>query len=812
MAVLKCKMCGGELSFEEGVSVCECEYCGCKQTVPNVDDEKKAKQYVRANKLRAACDFDKAAGVYESIIEDYEDEAEAYWGLVLCKYGIEYVTDPATANKVPTCHRSGFDSVMDDEDFEMVMETSDPVARAVYREQAKDIEEIRKKIIEVSGKEEPYDIFICYKETGEDGQRTLDSVLAQDVYDAFTEKGYRVFFSRITLEDKLGQEYEPYIFAALNSAKVMLAFGTSYDNYNAVWVKNEWSRYLKLMEKDKSKHLIPCYKDIDAYDMPAEFKHLQGQDMSKIGFIQDLVRGVEKIIPLGKGSEKVDAQIVQAASGPNVASLLERAELFLEDEDWKSVKEYCDKVLDIEPKNATAYLYQTCARYRKQKANDLITIEDDFENSDSFKKAYRFADENMKLLLDEIVMKTKMRRNEEEQRKQAEEQRKQAEAEIKKSELKEIRDIINSANISVKCSGDGVVGLKADGRVVATGKCNVSEWTDIISIACGGSRTVGLKADGSVVATGYNNPIVSEWTDIVSIACDGDGNHTVGLKADGSVVSAGDNFHGQRNVSEWTDIISIVCGDSRTVGLKADGSVVATGYNDHGECNVSEWTDIISIACGARHTVGLKADGSVVATGDYFDGKCNVSEWTDIISIACGAFHTVGLKSDGTVEATGSGDNGEIAVSGWTDIVSIACDEDHTVGLKADGSVVATGGANMWRQYDVSGWTDIVSIACSGDGNRIAVLKADGSVRNEYGDVSELKLFDSQDQLKEMAEKRVECIEKIKEHSEDARKLAAERRKLAAERRSQNVCQHCGGEFKGMLVKKCMQCGKGKDY
>ena len=91
-------------------------------------------------------------------------------------------------------------------------------------------------------------------------------------------------------------------------------------------------------------------------------------------------------------------------------------------------------------------------------------------------------------------------------------------------------------------------------------------------------------------------------------------------------------------------------------------------------------------------------------------------------------------------------------------------------------------------------------------------MKADGSVRNEYGDVSELKLFDSQDQLKEMAEKRVECIEKIKEHSEDARKLAAERRKLAAERRSQNVCQHCGGEFKGMLVKKCMQCGMFKDY
>lgn len=92
-------------------------------------------------------------------------------------------------------------------------------------------------------------------------------------HETLTQKGYRVFFSRITLEDKLGQEYEPYIFAALNSAKIMLAFGTDYDYYNAVWVKNEWSRYLKLMAKDKEKHLIPCYKNIDAYDMPKEFAY-----------------------------------------------------------------------------------------------------------------------------------------------------------------------------------------------------------------------------------------------------------------------------------------------------------------------------------------------------------------------------------------------------------------------------------------------------------------------------------------------------------------------------------------------------------
>ena len=257
--------------------------------------------FSRANRLRLACEFDKAAGVYENIVAEFPEEAEAYWGLVLCKYGIEYVDNPATGKKVPTCHRSSFDSILEDSDFEQACENADAVARRVYREEAKAIEDIRKGILEVSGKEPPYDIFICYKETDDSGERTVDSVLAQDVYDALTAKGYRVFFSRITLEDKLGTEYEPYIFAALNSAKVMLVFGTDYEYFNAVWVKNEWSRYLKLMAQDKSKHLIPCYKNVDAYDMPKEFQKLQGQDMGKVGAVQDLLRGIDKLLGKGPG-------------------------------------------------------------------------------------------------------------------------------------------------------------------------------------------------------------------------------------------------------------------------------------------------------------------------------------------------------------------------------------------------------------------------------------------------------------------------------------------------------------------------------
>ena len=356
MAIIKCKMCGGDLEILEDLSVCECEYCGTKQTVPKADNEKKIKLFERANRLRTACEFDKAAGIYENIIADYDDEAEAYWGLILCKFGIEYVDDPATGNKVHTCHRSSFDSLMDDPNFDMVMECADPVARRVYRDEAKQIEELRKRIIEVSSLEEPYDVFISYKELDENGERTLDSVIAQDIYTELIEKGYRVFFSRISLESKLGVEYEPYIFAALNSARVMIVVGTDYDYFNAVWVKNEWSRFLALIAAGQKKTLIPVFKGIDVYDMPKEFSKLAAQDMGKIGAMQDLIRGVEKL--LGKKQEIKDSiqPGIISNSGSNVVTLLDRGVLSLEDGDWKKAEELFDQVLNINPRCAEAYL------------------------------------------------------------------------------------------------------------------------------------------------------------------------------------------------------------------------------------------------------------------------------------------------------------------------------------------------------------------------------------------------------------------------------------------------------------------------
>lgn len=794
MSAYQCRMCGGPLPLT-AEPVVTCEYCGSLQPFHSVDSEKVQQLFNRANRLRLDCEFDRAAAVYESIAAECPGEPEASWGMVLCRYGIEYVDDPATGKKVPTCHRSSYASIWDDADCQRTLDCAGPLARKLYHREAARIEELREGILEVSAREDPYDIFICYKETDDRKNRTLDSVLAQDIYDLLTDKGYRVFFSRISLEDKLGREYEPCIFAALNSAKVMLAVGTCFEHYDAVWVKNEWSRFLKLMEKDREKYLIPCYKDLDAYDMPREFRRLQAQDLGKVGAHQDLLRGIEKLLPRSKASAMGDAE-----------SLLKRAFLFLEDENWSSADEYCEKVLDIDPGCADAYLGKLMAQLRVKTPDALRSCAEPFDDSYNYKKAVRFGDGRLREMLEGCTRyikdrieqeKIALQKREEEERKRAEEeciargQREEQERIARIERLSPHRERIVGLQKMISAN-DHTVALKVDGTVVTVGcryagQDNVSRWEEIAAVSAGGYHNVGLKADGTVVAVGFNDKgqcNVSKWTDIIAISAGNE--YTTGLKADGTVVATQyipnrnnkcDKYRGQCNVSQWTNIAAISAGEHHTVGLKADGTVVAVGGNYSNECDVSLWTDIVAISACWYHTAGLKADGTVVDTSE----ECDVSGWNDIVAISAGYHHTVGLKADGTVVATkyiGLPDNyhGQCDVSEWKDIVAVSAGVWHTVGLKADGTVVATKYTGKYDrgQCDVDGW----------------------------------RLFQSIDTIEE---EKADALKK----REEAKALALKKQQEEAERqrrRTAGLCQHCGGRFGGFLTKKCSNCGIKKDY
>lgn len=390
MGGLKCKMCGSNLDIGDSITVCKCEKCGTSQTVPDIEDDKELKLFERAGRLRFNCDFDKAAGIYNTITDSYPEEAEGYWGLILCKYGIEYA-DNASGKKVPVCHRISYDSVMDDEDFELVMENSDSESRAIFREEAKIIEENRKKYIQIAESEQPYDIYISYRAKDDNGDKTAVSEIAGHLYNKLTSARYRVFLSEAALKGKKQSDCEPYIYSALNSANVMLALGTSYDDYNDVWVKNEWNRYLEIAEKNKNKCLIPCYKDVDEYDIPKEFAGLKVCQLGNDDTFNNIMAEIANVVKpesvnqpapepeKAEPAEEIELEEIEIIEPVDINKLLDEGFSAISDKNWKKANKLFFHVLDEEPDNSKAYwgqllVQQECTNAREMADNLYLQV------------------------------------------------------------------------------------------------------------------------------------------------------------------------------------------------------------------------------------------------------------------------------------------------------------------------------------------------------------------------------------------------------------------------------------------------------
>lgn len=390
MGGLKCKMCGSNLDIGDSITVCKCEKCGTSQTVPDIEDDKELKLFERAGRLRFNCDFDKAAGIYNTITDSYTEEAEGYWGLILCKYGIEYA-DNASGKKVPVCHRISYDSVMDDEDFELVMENSDSESRAIFREEAKIIEENRKKYIQIAESEQPYDIYISYRAKDDNGDKTAVSEIAGHLYNKLTSARYRVFLSEAALKGKKQSDCEPYIYSALNSANVMLALGTSYDDYNNVWVKNEWNRYLEIAEKNKNKCLIPCYKDVDEYDIPKEFAGLKVCQLGNDDTFNNIMAEIANVVKQesvnqpapepekAEPAEEIELEEIEIIEPVDINKLLDEGFSAISDKNWKEANKLFFQVLDEEPDNSKAYwgqllVQQECTNAREMADNLYLQV------------------------------------------------------------------------------------------------------------------------------------------------------------------------------------------------------------------------------------------------------------------------------------------------------------------------------------------------------------------------------------------------------------------------------------------------------
>src|SRR5690554_3490120 len=112
MGVYKCKVCAGTIEINENQTTATCNYCGVEQSIPNLKTDLIYNLYDRANHFLRTNEFEKAEQLYEQILKENHTESDAYWSLVLCKYGVEYI-DSSPTEKTITINRTQNTSIFD---------------------------------------------------------------------------------------------------------------------------------------------------------------------------------------------------------------------------------------------------------------------------------------------------------------------------------------------------------------------------------------------------------------------------------------------------------------------------------------------------------------------------------------------------------------------------------------------------------------------------------------------------------------------------------------------------------------------------
>ena len=353
--IYKCK-CGAPLEVSPDGKTGICPYCGEEVVFPKAGFQRMNK----ANELRQRREFDQAEGIYRALTIAFPDDPEIWWNIVLCEYGIEYVEETREGKKrmVPTINRMKYESIFELDAYKKAIEFADDTTKEIYRQDAQAIEDIQIRFQEVVAKEEKYDVFISFKDKDDEtGERTLDSALAQEIYDALTKEGYKVFFSRITLRRAIGQEFEPKIFAALNSAAMMLLVTCKKEHAEATWVKNEWSRYLKLMEKDANKYLLPIYADMKPEELPDAVSSMEGIEVNGANYMNLILKNVGQRIGFKK-QQRVDEKIVQDIAileKDEVRRITDRGYNAFRSGRWEQAENYVEEALDIDVTYAAAW-------------------------------------------------------------------------------------------------------------------------------------------------------------------------------------------------------------------------------------------------------------------------------------------------------------------------------------------------------------------------------------------------------------------------------------------------------------------------
>lgn len=400
---LECKICGGRLELENSYTA-RCQSCGTTSIISE-DTRSEIKLLLNsANRDRIRCDFERAISSYEDLIELDPKNSEAHFGLFISHYGIEFVKDD-DGSYVPTCHRVSTESVYKNINYQKAIEYANDALKAEYKKYADNIENIRIGVLSRTNLAEDFDIFICYKQSHklESGEivPTIDSKLASDIYVRLRENGYKVFLAEHSLAGRVGEEFEPIIFNALSSCKMMILLASDKEFVNSVWLRNEWGRYIRMMRDGKklTNSLVTVFMNgLNPYELPNQLQQLQGLDSTSFDFASNLLNHVNKIMnasvsksvlnkkefkekPIKKNVkienhvkiEKVDWKLAgKIHITASEETSIKKAFDFLSLDDFKAAERLFNDTLALNPQNYDAKLGKLMIKVGAKTENEFI--------------------------------------------------------------------------------------------------------------------------------------------------------------------------------------------------------------------------------------------------------------------------------------------------------------------------------------------------------------------------------------------------------------------------------------------------------
>ena len=480
-----------------------------------------------------------------------------------------------------------------------------------------------------------------------------------------------------------------------------------------------------------------------------------------------------------------------AGFGGNLENLLKRGNLSLEDKKWDDAEKYFDRVLDINVEEPRAYIGKLLTENRVHSLDELWQNKswNSVKAMDNYKKAYRFAGNDLKKTLDEYYVKWAYRaaKAKSESRrisdveeavdlftsiigyKDSEEQAEKCRKKIYNEAVRLMEsaysknDFLNAKSAFEIVSDYWDANLKAQEcaakakdaalkeKEAAEEKKRIEEeeklraelhrqqmeqqikWETAqkerhkkIILICTGSLIITAAAF-CLLFVNVIRPM-SIYNNAMKCYENGDYNEAIALFT---------------KVDDYKDSYNMIYASYYAKGMARyenrdyDGAVsafnLAGGYSDSEEMIKASYyakgMELYEIECYSM------AISNFISANGYNDSESMIKKikrkYSSIretlpTGIIDARDYVIAVKSNGAVYYNGVNQSVIFDLFSWTDIDKVSTGYRNLAGLKTDGTVVATGN-NDYNQFDeVSNWSDIVDISCGF--KHIVGLRSNGTV------------------------------------------------------------------------------------